>query len=210
MTAAAPRFEGLVLAAGRSERAGVFKPAHRHRDRPLVVHAVDRLGEWCARVVVVAGHRHDEVSGLVAGRGRVHVAVNHAFDEGMFSSVRTGAAALSTRVEGFFALPVDCPLVAREVFATLIETFDRAGGQRAVVPVHGDRGGHPVLLPGAARAAILAAGPDTILRTIVRAHDAVRVPVASDSVLLDLDTPGDIARLARTDVDDADGHEPTP
>ena len=55
--------------------------------------------------------------------------------------------------------------------------------------------------PVAAREAILGAGPDEILRRIVRDHDVVRIPVASASVLLDLDTPADLTRLERANDD---------
>ena len=198
---------GIVLAAGRSERAGVFKPAFRHRGQPLLALAVTSLAPWCERLVVVGGHRHEEVAELLAdivATGALagvpaELAVNRGFDAGMFSSVRVGAGAVDPAVRGFFVQPVDCPLVAPEVYRDLLGAFDRLDGRRAVVPTHQKRGGHPVLLPGTAREAILLAGPDVILRDIVRRCAPLRVPVASASVLMDLDTPADLADLARGD-----------
>ena len=36
-------FGGIILAAGRSRRAGAFKPAFLHRGKPLLAHAVDGM-----------------------------------------------------------------------------------------------------------------------------------------------------------------------
>jgi len=259
--------EGIVLAAGRSERAGVFKPAYRHEGRALLAHAVDGLVDWCARVIVVGGHRHLELAEVLveaalespfrphllsppegapeflgpaglaalsgatgnngadepAGSGEsgetsapadlaaslhpdgaapatvpnVVLVINPDHDAGMFTSVQTGARALTPGVRGILVQPVDCPLVDPDVYQALLAAFDREGGRRAAVPVHEGRGGHPVLLPGQAGESIVAAGSGTTLRDVVRAHDPVRVPVDSPSVLMDLDTPADLADLVR-------------
>ncbi|MFO7610149.1 MAG: nucleotidyltransferase family protein [Candidatus Krumholzibacteriia bacterium] len=187
--------EAVVLAAGLSRRAGVFKPAFAAAGRPLLRHAVDGLRPWCRRVVVVTGHARLRTEGLVAGLEGVATVHNPRFDGDMFLSVQAGAAALAPDTGGFFVLPADCPFVGAEVYAALVAAFGGQGGARAVVPAHGGRGGHPVLLPAAARGAILAAAPGATLRTVIRAHDPLRLAVASPAVLADLDTPGDLAGL---------------
>ena len=60
-------------------------------------------------VVVVTGHRGDEVAAAAEALGARPVP-NPRFDDGMYTSVQAGAAAVG---EGrrFFLLPVDCPLV---------------------------------------------------------------------------------------------------
>ena len=188
--------EGIVLAAGRSRRAGIFKPARRHRGRPLLLHAVDGLRPWCDRVIVVAGHRRADVAAMLTERPATTLAINPRYDDGMFSSVRAGVSALGDGVGGFFVLPVDCPLVEPEVYAALLASFGAHDGRRPIVPEHGGRGGHPVLLPAAARAAILTASSRSTLREVVHRLEAVRLPVASSTVLLDFDTPADFRLLA--------------
>lgn len=189
-------FEGVVLAAGRSHRAGTFKPAHLHAGRPLLLHAAGCLAPWCRRVVVVAGHRHEDTAALVANDPRLEVVVNAAFAEGMLSSVQAGVRALDHEVTGFFILPADCPLVGTEVPGEMIRAFLDHGGSRPVVPVHDGRGGHPVLLPGAARALVLAAAPPFTLRDVLARLAPVRLPVDEAAVLADLDRPEDLAALA--------------
>lgn len=190
--------EGIVLAAGASRRAGVFKPTYRLRGRPLVAHAVAGLAPWCARVTVVVGHRGAEVARLVAESvaGQVRVVVNPDHQEGMFTSVRRGFAAAGPAA-GIFVLPVDCPFVDDGVYGALARTFADHRGERAVVPAFGERAGHPVLLPAiAARELIGVAPPGWTLRDVVRRLQPLRVAVADAAVLMDLDTPADLAQAA--------------
>lgn len=192
-------FEGIVLAAGRSQRAGTFKPAHVHEGQPLVAHAIASLWPWCRRVIVVTGYRHELIAALIAeqiaSRPQLTLAVNQAFDDGMFSSVQTGVRLLDEQCTGFFVLPADCPLIGTAVPGEMVRTFLAHDGRRAVVPEHRGRGGHPVLLPGAARALILAAAAPATLREVVKRLDPVRLPVAQAAVLMDLDTRSDLAAL---------------
>lgn len=189
-------FEGIVLAAGRSQRADIFKPAYLHRGRPLLLHAADCLAPWCRRIVVVAGFRSELVAALIAGEPRLELACNAAFNDGMFSSVQAGARAIDPAGTGFFVLPADCPLIGTSLPGAMIRAFLDHGAGRAVVPEHAGRGGHPVLLPAAARSLILAARTPATLRDVVGCLDAVRLSVATAAVLMDLDTRDDLAALA--------------
>jgi len=182
----------IVLAAGRSRRAGVFKPAVEIGGRPLLRHAVDGLLPFCRPVVVVTGHERTRTEALVAGLDDVVTVFNPRYEEDMFLSVQAGARALPADGTGFCVLPVDCPFVEADVMRALVDAFAAAGSTCAVIPEHEGRGGHPVLLPMTARAAILAAPAGATLRTIVTGLAPVRVPVASASVLADLDTPADL------------------
>ena len=197
----AMHLEAVILAAGLSRRAGTFKPAFEIDGRPLLRHAVDGLRPWCRRVVVVTGHEHERAVELVMGITGVVTVFNSRFAGDMFLSVQVGAGAVATEAAGFFVLPVDCPFIETEVYRILVEAFAAAGCARAVVPEHAGRGGHPVLLPAAAREAILAAAPPVTLREIVSARDPLRLPVPSPAVLIDADTPGDLARLRRRPQD---------
>jgi CTP:molybdopterin cytidylyltransferase MocA len=187
--------EGIVLAAGRSRRAGVFKPAHPFGDRPLLLHAVDGLAPWCDRTTVVAGFRHGDVTRLLADRPWVRIVINRNHDDGMFSSIQAGVAATASRTQGLFVLPADCPGVDASVARQLLDAFNLHDRRRPVIPVHGGHGGHPVLLPRAARRAIIAASSGATLRQLVRDLDPIRLPVSEWTVLRDIDTPADIAAL---------------
>lgn len=187
---------GIVLAAGGSRRAGAFKAAVEIGGSPLLRHAVTGLGARCDRVLVVTGHRRSLVEDLVANVPGVETVFNPDFAGDMFFSVRAGAAAVDRQCAGFFILPVDCPFVDPGVLDNLIAAFNEAGGSHPCVPVYSHRGGHPVLLPAAARETVLATAPPADLRHVLGEFDAVRVPVDDPAVLTDADTPEDLQRLA--------------
>jgi molybdenum cofactor cytidylyltransferase len=191
-----PRLAGVVLAAGYSRRAGVFKPAFVHGGKALLLHAIDGLEPWCTSLVVVAGERRDDVAALAATRPGTVTVANPRPEDGMFSSVRAGAAALGEGLDGFFVLPVDCPLVRTATYAALVAAFVAHAGTQAVVPGYDGSGGHPVLLPASARDFVLAAPSTMTLRDILRDLHAGRVPVYDAAVLMDLDTADDLRALS--------------
>lgn len=191
-----PRLAGVVLAAGYSRRAGVFKPAFVHGGKTLLLHAIDGLEPWCTSLVVVAGERRDDVAALAAMRPGTLTTANPRPEDGMFSSVRVGAAALGEGLDGFFILPADCPLVTTATYATLVAAFVAYEGTQAVVPGFDGRGGHPVLLPASTRDVVLAAPLTMTLRDVLRDLHAVRVPVSDAAVLMDLDTAEDLRALS--------------
>ncbi len=191
-----PRLAGVVLAAGASRRAGVFKPAFEHEGKSLLLHAIDGLGPWCETVVVVGGERVDEVAALAARRAGTVTVANARPEDGMFSSVRVGAGVLAEGLDGFFVLPADCPLVAGETYAALTAAFVAREGTQVMVPEFGGRGGHPVLLPASALGVVLAAPVTMTLREVLRDLHALRVPVDDDAVLMDLDTADDLRALS--------------
>jgi len=187
---------GIVLAAGRSQRAGAFKPAHVHAGKPLVVHAVDGLLPWCRSVIVVGGYRHELVRDLVRSRRHVMAVLNPDHDRGLLTSLQAGFGAIGLPCDGIFVLPVDCPLVSPAVYGAMIAAFVAQDRAQAVVPEYRGRDGHPLLLPAAARSCVPDLGPGGTLRDCIRRTGAVRLPVDDPAILMDLNTREDLRALA--------------
>jgi CTP:molybdopterin cytidylyltransferase MocA len=149
-------------------------------------------------VVVVTGYRGDDIA-AVAARTGARVAPNPRYEEGMYSSVRAGVAALEPGVSRFFLLPADVPLVRPETVGRLAREGGAAPGGAADVAYPLVRGatGHPPLLAASLRAEIISGHPPGGLRELLLAHAArtVLVPVDDEGVLLDADTADDLARL---------------
>lgn len=179
---------GIVLAAGLSSRAGVFKQLFGVRGKALVEHAVDSLAAHCSRVVVVTGHRRKEVEARLAGRPEVQCVFNPEYEGDMFLSVQAGVAAVGPASPGTFLLPVDCPFVKPATLDALVAAFEAAGGERPCVPEYQGRGGHPVLLSPGTREAVLAARVPGTLRGVVAEQGALRVNVEDAMVVADGDT----------------------
>ena len=78
---------GIVLAAGLSSRMGKFKQLLPIGDEPAVYRIAGVLKQCLEQVVVVVGHRADEVRDALAGL-EVECLHNRGFRDGMLSSVQ--------------------------------------------------------------------------------------------------------------------------
>lgn len=193
------RLAAVVLAAGRSARMGELKPLVDLEGRTLLERAVASFTiAGVDDVIVVAGHRRDEVA-AVGSRAGARVVTNPEYDHGMFSSLRIGVQMLDLDVTRFFVLPADVPLVRPETIGRLIRQGRVASGGAAevVYPLWDGAEGHPPLVAGALRAEIRVADPPGGLRELLVSHAAASAVVDVDDpgVLLDADTPEDLARV---------------
>lgn len=183
-----PRPGAVILAAGFSSRMHGFKPLMRLCGRTLLA--------WCVNafraadiedIRVITGYRaadiRDEATRL--GATTIH---NPQHAEGMFSSVRTAAAAMSGK--DFFLLPVDIPLVRPVTISMLLEAENLPA-----CPCFAEERGHPVLLPSRFVPEILAYSGEDGLRGFLALHRVQEVPVWDQGVLVDADRPEDMERL---------------
>ncbi|NLE23345.1 MAG: NTP transferase domain-containing protein [Actinobacteria bacterium] len=185
----------IVLAAGYASRMGDLKPLADLGGRTLLARVVASFASIGVEdVVVVTGHRRDDVAAAAHEAG-ARTVVNPRFADGMYSSVKAGAAAVP---EGrrFFLLPVDCPLVRPETMGRLARA-GAAAGAAVVLPTYGGLPGHPPLLAPELRSEILAGEPAGGLRELLtdRPEPALRVEVDDPGVVTDADTPADLERL---------------
>lgn len=134
----------IVLAAGRSSRAGMPKGLIDVNGRPWLEHQLDALKHHGLKsVLLVLGH-HAEAYRPVLESRHARFVVNPAPDRGPFSSLQTGLAALP-HGSAAWVLPLDVPCPSEEVWQLL----QRKGAEApvdAVIPTYQGRGGHPVLL----------------------------------------------------------------
>ena len=185
----------IVLAAGYSSRMGDLKPLADLGGRTLLAWTVGTFKSiGVGDVVVVTGHRGGEVATAAEALG-ARAVPNPRFDDGMYTSVQAGAAAVP---EGrrFFLLPVDCPLVRPETAGRLARAGAAAGAE-VTLPEFSGAAGHPPLLAPALREAILTTEPAGGLRELLagRPEPPLRVAVDDPGVLHDADLPGDLERL---------------
>jgi molybdenum cofactor cytidylyltransferase len=181
-------YEAVVLAAGRSSRAGTFKPALDCGGVPLIRRVVRAFARVCRRTWVVTGYQADQVAALVAGEPGVETVYHPTWEQGMFSSVRAGVARVTS--DRFFVTPGDLPLVDRGLVQALAETSGSL-----VVPVWGHETGHPILLDAVWARAISAAAPGSTLRDVLAGTPKTRVPAPDDGILRDIDTCEDYEEM---------------
>jgi molybdenum cofactor cytidylyltransferase len=129
---------------------------------------------------------------------RVRVLVNAEADEGMGSSLRLAAQALSPDAEAVVVGLADMPEIAPATIAALVAAWRPLGPHGIVAPVFNGRRGHPVVFGASHIPALRALGGDSGARSILRDHasDLSLVAVDDPGVLVDLDTPADLERTS--------------
>lgn len=186
----------VVLAAGSSARFGANKLALPFGDRTVIGATVSRAAAaGLSPLVVVTGHERARVEAAVRSAGVTALFAHNAdFAEGeMLSSAQAGLQALAgTEADGAFLVLGDMPLVGPDVYAALAAAFDaRGAGPAIVAPVFHGRRGHPVLFARAVWSSLLGLPRGAAPRDAIARHSdrLVLVEVATDAVLIDVDTP---------------------
>jgi molybdenum cofactor cytidylyltransferase len=183
----APDVDGILLAAGFSSRAGIFKMDAALAGKPLLAWSLDAMACVCRRVIVVAGSQADRIRRLLQGRPEAELVVNEHFASGMLSSVQAGVARV--RSPRFFLLPGDMPLVRAAVYRKLLGC-----GADIVVPACGSHRGHPVLLSSSLIPGILAEAAGSSLGFFIQRHGFETVEVNDPGILADLDEMEDLKK----------------
>ena len=165
----------ILLAGGESTRMGVPKPLLEWGGYTLIEYQLAQLkGPPLDRVVVVLGHRADDVLPCVRS---------------------AGAAALPDDTSAVLILNVDQPR-PHDVIARLVDVH-RHSGSLITVPTFEEKRGHPPVLDGSLLPELRAVNEATQgLRAVIARHEADVTELAFETaaVLLDLNQPQDYQR----------------
>ena len=186
----AGRLAAIILAAGFSSRMAEFKPMLPLAGSTALERCIRVFhSAGIAEVIVVLGHRADELLPLVERDGARSVG-NPNFEQGMFSSVAIGCRALPNWVEAAFVLPADIPLVRAGTIRSLAAIFaEQKPG--IVYPVFNQRRGHPPLIARRILAEAAGEGASGPLSDLLARHEneAIDLRVADQFIHMDMDTP---------------------
>jgi CTP:molybdopterin cytidylyltransferase MocA len=190
----------VILAAGYSERMGVFKPLLPVGGESALLRAVGiGKSEKVHVISVVTGYRCEDVEaelGLCRAKNIRHIHNKH-FDEGMFTSVQAGVHSLPSDLDGFLLLPVDICAVRPETLEKVIAAFVLDNGESVVYPTYNGRRGHPSLIPYAFVPGLKVYDGENGMRGYLSRFPSVDVEAGDEGVLLDMDTPADYAALLK-------------
>jgi len=189
----------VVLAAGGSRR---MAPRHKllvpGRDgRAMVARVVDNLLATPNRpVIVVTGHRAEEVKAALAGRPVTFVH-SPEWDQGLSQSLKAGIAAVPAEARAAIVCLGDMPLVTARTIERLMAAYDPDEGRAIVVPSFQGELGNPVLWDRSYFAAMTALSGDRGARGLLEQHADQMATVAmdDDAVLRDVDTPAQLESL---------------
>ena len=185
----------IVLAAGRSQRMGHFKPLLPFGDRTVIESCIDNLRRGGAEtIVVVLGHRAADLKRHLQNASVVF-ALNSDPDSEMSASIACGVRCVPASASAILISPSDHPAVAPGVVATLISTWET--GAELVIPTWEGRGGHPVLVDSKFREALLHLDAGGGLRRLFESHreQVNRLNVDSSYIARDMDTWDDYISL---------------
>jgi len=193
-------YDCLMPGAGLSRRMGTWKPLLEYRTRPLIFSSVDNALSACERVILISGHRAEELEKLCAeeyaGSQRVECVRNPQYERGMFSSIQTGAAHIRSR--WFFVSLGDMPEVPKELYFKLAEMAAQSEEYDIIRPVFQERPAHPVLLRHSVVKSIRSMPADANMQQVFTYHSThsgqkvMEVPVDEPGSLFDIDTPADL------------------
>jgi len=188
----------IVLAAGVSDRMGASKPLLKFGDTSFLGHILDELDtvEEIEAIVVVLGAKGQLIKETV-DFGRAQAVQHRGYKEGMFSSIRAGARALTRKLPdltGALICLVDMPLIKAETYARVAQAF-QLDLDDVVIAAYQGEAGHPVLLSRALVQRLgdvsLAAPAEETLADFIEAHSERRrfVDAQDPAVRININTP---------------------
>lgn len=195
------RVFAILPAAGEGKRMGRPKLLLPLGETTVIDQVVRTLRRTDVQQVIVVVRPDDEPLKQAALRAGAKVVQPATPPADMRESVQLALDYLTAEKEpdaydGWLLIPADHPLLKADVVERMLERW-REQDDRILVPTSRGRRGHPTLFRWALAEEVPAIPSDQGLNRLVRNHaDEVReLPVETDSILLDLDTPRDYKRL---------------
>ena len=196
------RVAAIVLAAGTASRYRAADPSIATKlvalidGVPVVRRVVEAaLASGARPITLVTGHATPDVRAALEGLS-VDFVANPDYATGMASSLRAGLAVLPAGVDGALVLLGDMPGVTAALLDRLIEAHAADPDRDAILPVHGGRRGNPVLLGRALFGPAMELRGDEGARRLLKRAQVLEIDIADDAVLVDIDDPATLARLA--------------
>ncbi len=187
----------VILAAGEGKRFGENKALANHEGQSFLGLIGDNLRRaGCGPIIAVLGSQAAAVA-READRIGIAYAINSAWKDGQFSSLKTGLAAFTREVCGAVIALVDHPFVRFETYVKLKEAFAK-NPRRIIIPLHDRKRGHPVVIPYKIMREVMESPDETNLKVIIGKHERMVNLVRSDDpgVVTDIDTREDLDRIS--------------
>ncbi|MEM7117698.1 MAG: selenium cofactor biosynthesis protein YqeC [Chloroflexota bacterium] len=191
------RITAVILAAGLGSRMGqATKQLLPWGETTVLGQTICNVQQTAVTdMVVISGHEADKIEAVTA-EARVRTVYNPDYATGeMLSSLKTAVRHLPDNCDAILVMLADQPMVLPETLNQLLDAFAQTPAD-LMAPTYQGKRGNPVLIGRHYFAELLALSPDEAPRTLLQRHaDKLQlVPVASDSILRDLDRVEDYER----------------
>jgi molybdenum cofactor cytidylyltransferase len=192
------KIAAILLAAGRSERMGAYKPLLPFGDKTVIESCVKFLMDGGVDSIIVVGGDRVEDLRIQLAHLPVTFAENPPAGSEMGVSIIRGVEKLLPDADAVFVALVDQPAIPSDVVRFMISERARTGAL-LLVPGHNGRRGHPVMIDLRYRNQLLTLDPKRGLRAFFEAHSEAIKVVSIDSpyIARDMDTWDDYLALYR-------------
>jgi molybdenum cofactor cytidylyltransferase len=193
------RVSAVVLAAGASTRMGRAKQLLPLGETTVLTRTVENVrSAGLNDIVLVLGALAEEIRRQLPKSllEDLRIVVNHAYGQGMASSLREGLSAVHQESDAALIILGDQPFLQPRTLHQIIDGY-RGSRSQIVIPTYQGERGNPVLLHRSVFSEAMALEGDVGCRAIFANHlDGIsKVEVEDMGVLLDLDDPADYERL---------------
>jgi molybdenum cofactor cytidylyltransferase len=189
----------ILLAAGESTRMGRLKALLPWEDLTLVEYQIQSLQRaGVAEVVLVVGHRGDEVEAPVKGKPGVKAVANPDYRQGKTTSIKAGLRHLSSSAQGVLVLAVDQPRPVH-ILESLVKAHQEQGAL-ITCPVYRGHSGHPLIFASSLLPELMAITEEGQgLREVTHRYseNTYRLEVDSPIVTVDVNSPEDLREAQR-------------
>ncbi|MDR5013649.1 molybdenum cofactor cytidylyltransferase [Aeromonas veronii] len=185
----------IITAAGLSSRMGTWKMMLPYCQGTMLDASLKNALAFCQRVILVVGHRGEELEARYGSRPDIVVVHNPDYRQGLGSSIRSALAA--SDADYLFISHGDLPCIPRDVYQQLWQ----ARGEFALFPSYEGEAGHPVLLPKSLARELAAAPAQGSVRRWLLQRSHRSIPVESPAILFDIDTPERYQALIRGELE---------
>jgi molybdenum cofactor cytidylyltransferase len=188
----------VVLAAGKSECMGQNKLLLRLNEKTIIETNLNALAAaGVNEQIIVLGFEPGEVIEAIRPLlGKVKIALDLAYEEGMTSSVQTGLIVLSN-VEAAFIIQGDHPILNPNLIIEMAQLMENNKDEPLIVsPIYKSNRGNPLLFSKKLFGELLSIKSSQTVYDVVNAHmDKLLTFEAPEWTIMDIDTPQDYARL---------------
>ena len=180
----------ILLAAGRSSRMGKLKQLMPLGESTILEQTLDNLlGSKVAEVIVVLGHKAEEVTRRLSGRP-IKVVVNPLYRKGMGISIAAGLKFVDSQAQAVMLVLGDQPYVDSATIDRLIDAFG-SNKKGIAIPTYKKQRGHPLIFARKYQTQLSKLSGDIGGREIIKQNpeDVLEVPVKCEGIIIDIDTP---------------------
>ncbi|HDL18627.1 MAG TPA: nucleotidyltransferase family protein [Bacteroidetes bacterium] len=188
----------IILAAGKSERFGAPKVLQTFAGQPFLLRIVKSLrSAGIDTILLILGHNAEKIISALPEAGQINILMNKQYEMGQFSSLQLGIANLPPDSSGCLLCLIDQPFLRSDTVGQLRQTGENER-DKIIIPIHQNRGGHPVYLPRNLFEPITGESSSHSLRDVLQKNQnlIIRRKVADPLIVEDIDTVADLKRLA--------------